>query len=64
MTTHQVAEHIGAPNDDAARCWLHRKGIVRNGYGRVSRFDVERAMKQRSRRGRHPNTLANLRRPA
>lgn len=60
MTTRDVMERLNAPSTSAARCWLHRKGIVRNGYGRVSRFDVERALKIRSRRGRHPNSLANM----
>jgi hypothetical protein len=60
MSTRDVMARLGAPSMSAARCWIHRKGIQRDGYGRVSQFDVERALRKRSRRGRHPNSLANI----
>jgi len=60
MSTADVMTRLGAPSLSAARCWIHRKGIQRDGYGRVSPFDVELALRKRSRRGRHPNSLANI----
>lgn len=60
LTTREAMDLIGAPSMTATYSWLHRHGILRDGYGRIDRFDIERARKRRSRRGRHPNSLANL----
>lgn len=60
MTTREVMTYLRKPTMSATYCWLHRKGIVRDGCGLVERADVGRARKRRSRRGRHPNSLRNL----
>lgn len=61
LSTRDAMAFLGAPSMTAAYSWLHRHGILRRGNGTVSRLDIARELKRRSRRGRSPNSLANLR---
>lgn len=56
-----LTEELCAPSINAAYCWLFRKGIIRRGDGKVARIDVQRALKQKSRRGAHLRKTAKER---
>src|SRR6185436_21096401 len=61
ITTRESIDVIGCRTMDAADSWLRRHGIVRRQNGTVSRLDIERELKRKSRRGRSANSRANLR---
>lgn len=63
LTTWEAMHFIPCPTLGATYSWLNGHGILRRGNGSVSRFDLERALKKRSRRGRSPASLRNLNRP-
>lgn len=60
ITTRESVDVIGCTTLVAAYAWLRRHGIVRRQNGTVSRLDIQRELKRKSRRGRSPNSRANL----
>lgn len=60
LSTRSAMAFLGAPTMAATYRWLSRHGIVRRGNGTVSRLDLERELKRRSKRGRSAASRANL----
>jgi hypothetical protein len=58
-----ASEYVCCKNVRAFYSWAKRHHIIRRSNGSVAKADLDRALKARrriTRRGRHPNSLANL----
>lgn len=69
LTTAEARAFLNLKSVKGTFEWIKRHGIIRRGDKRISRFDLERELKRmarapRTRRGRHPHSLANLRKRA
>lgn len=56
ITTREAQDVIGSKTLVGTYTWLRRHGIVRRQNGTVSRLDILRELKRKSRRGRSPNS--------
>lgn len=69
LTTAEACAFLNLKSVKGTFEWIKRHGIIRRGDKRIARFDLERELKRmarapRTRRGRHPHSLANLRKRA
>jgi hypothetical protein len=60
FTSRQAMRYIPCASLHAWYNWRRRHGIVARSNGSVAKADLDRELRKRSRRGRHPNSLANL----
>lgn len=60
FTSQQARRYVGCASLNAWYHWRNNHGIVARSNGTVAKADLDRELRKRSRRGRHPNSLANL----
>jgi len=56
----EAAAYVCCKSVNAFYEWKRRHHIVSRGNGTVAKADLDRALRVKSRRGRHPNSRANL----
>lgn len=61
LTSRECLLYIPCASLNAFYQWKKRHGIVARGNGSVAKRDLDRILRRRSARGRHPNSLRNLR---
>lgn len=64
FNSRQAMAYIPCASLDAFYHWRKRYGLIARGNGSVAKADIDRILRRRSHRGRHPNSLANLRKRA
>lgn len=60
FTSRQAMRYIPCASLNAWYHWRKNHGIVARSNGSVAKADLDRELRKRSRRGRHPHSLANL----
>jgi hypothetical protein len=60
FTSQQARRYVGCASLNAWYHWRNNHGIIARSNGTVAKVDLDRELRKRSRRGRHPHSLANL----